>query len=183
MKKLSLIVAMAVILTIGGVFATWTYPGGGVSNTNGSVGIAMTGIVDDAAAGEIQIISMPTFTIDQTATGNYAPIIVATGDLAVKYTKSVGSSKTNATITYEVTIETPAGEYKDSKKAVVLGGTPSGTVGTAVDGGSNAVLAGSSMVGCLAFGDASWTLPVKADYDTFKAAAEQLKIKITISAS
>lgn len=86
MKKLSLIVAMAVILTIGGVFATWTYSGSSVDSQTANAGISITtATTDSTKAGTITATSDVAFSIDNE-TGDYkTKIDDATGKVTVNF--------------------------------------------------------------------------------------------------
>ena len=63
MKKLSLIVALAVVLTIGGVFATWTYDDGTADKGTGTTGVGITAIVGETAKGKISVSAPTTLNI------------------------------------------------------------------------------------------------------------------------
>lgn len=68
MKKLSLVIAMAVILTIGGVFATWSYSAGDIGDD--SVTIGQLGITSTPGVTEMG-------TIEITSTGDgYSTIVL-----------------------------------------------------------------------------------------------------------
>lgn len=70
MKKLSLIVAMAVILTIGGVFATWTYNDGAVQSVNPTIGVAIEAAEQTGAAATLTA-DVSGVSLNVTNEGNF----------------------------------------------------------------------------------------------------------------
>ena len=135
MKKLSLIVALAVILTIGGVFAAWSYPGGSVANeATTSVTIAVADGGQAGAKGDITVSSNTmNITIDQ-GTG-YAATLVKTGKATVLYTKKTDAGAEHNTINLIATI-TVGGNNTYNEAAVLtavnvnLGSFTTGTAQT-----------------------------------------------------
>ncbi len=87
MKKLSLIVAMAVILTIGGVFATWTYSGSSVDSQTANAGISITtATTDSTKAGVITATSKSAaLSIDNKEEDYTTRIDAATGYIEVSF--------------------------------------------------------------------------------------------------
>ncbi len=89
MKKLSVLIALALVLTIGGAYATWTYATGTIANATGSVsGIQMTAKVEGGAMGSLVITSTPQYQVDPIA-GTYNPkLIVKDGspDFVISFT-------------------------------------------------------------------------------------------------
>ena len=55
MKKLSLLVALMLIITVGGVYATWNYSQGSISQTQGFVLPKMEVAVPDNPKGTIEV--------------------------------------------------------------------------------------------------------------------------------
>ena len=109
MKKLSLIVAMAVVLTIGGVFATWNYVDTtAYTATEGvTIGIAGTGTLGDS--GSLQA-AVSGFQIIPTAENgsNYTAILSADSKVTLTFTPSLGSKYNDGTplkIKYTVTVD------------------------------------------------------------------------------
>lgn len=113
MKKLSTLIALILIATIGGVYATWTYVGDGQTHTLSTKGVVMTELeVSTAAVGSYHIQSkLSQGIIDQNKGEDTAP---------EKYHKAV--------LTYETT--TNANLAENVLFAVEF--TPTATVGADV---------------------------------------------------
>ena len=91
MRKISLVIAMAVILTIGGVFATWTYPGAVNDLSNETVGVGISVQLGAADTLEVTDASL-TVSVEPTGTGNYVPTIAKDGKIQVTFTPQNGSA-------------------------------------------------------------------------------------------
>ena len=72
MKKLTAIIAAAVCLIIGGVYATWTYSTGNVATTHVEVKPTITDKAEPTAAGTITIDSTLSIVIDDKMNGEVA---------------------------------------------------------------------------------------------------------------
>lgn len=113
MKKLSLIVAMAVILTIGGVFATWTYNDGTATAGTDTAGITITGLATSTPKGTISV-SVGELKIHND--GSYNTVWDTTPDDTVTITFTPGATAADAIVNngigYTVTIEENFGTVK-----------------------------------------------------------------------
>lgn len=114
MKKLSLIVALAVVLTVGGVFATWAYNDGAATGGNDTSSITINAATTTTPKGEISVSvgdlkikndgSYKTVwdeTVDDTVTITFTPGTYASDDTkanGIEYTVTITESFGEATI-------------------------------------------------------------------------------------
>ncbi len=96
-KKLSLITAIAMCATVGGVYAMWTYVGKGENYQEVNKNINLTPAVEEGAYGtyDIQTTGLD-FDIDQMADGDYRPKMIYgtfpeihNGNLYISFTPSI----------------------------------------------------------------------------------------------
>ena len=92
MKKLSLAMAAAMCLTVGGVYATWNYAEGNAPSTNGKLPITLSSIVAGSTKGTIDMVEDNiAFTIDQDKSTDeikvqHKAMLTSTGTLTVSFT-------------------------------------------------------------------------------------------------
>ena len=173
MKKLSLIVALAVVLTVGGVFASWTYyeegytiennPGVGVVFDDNAV-LASKGTIS-FAAGDIK------FTITQDGTG-YTTGWSHNGSSAITFTPN--GTNTSAVLVATVTVS--GGVYDET---TFLSAKASNTFEFTVTKDVSATITADQIAGCLNMN--SVTLPTKEDYDEFADIAAATTITVTVA--
>ena len=109
MRKIALLVALALIISVGGVYATWRYSTLAVSDFEYNLSDALSiTLVDttDSAKGSIAAPNSLRLTIDDD-NGDHKPdwdadIANETGSLTVKFTPNVGAS--NVTLKYYITL-------------------------------------------------------------------------------
>lgn len=75
MKKLSLLIAMILCVTIGGVYATWTYAGQKVSDASYESVLRLTDAVEEGAYGTYKVESNAKVFLDQNAVGDYTAVL------------------------------------------------------------------------------------------------------------
>ena len=76
MKKLSMLIAMILCVTIGGVYATWTYAGKDVTDKEYEKVIALSGVATSDPSGAYEITSnISGIVLDQKATGDYTAVL------------------------------------------------------------------------------------------------------------
>ena len=109
MKKLSILVALILCVTIGGVYATWTYPGTSVAEYKIPLTHQMAGVDFSGSAGVYEVTSNTlAYTIDQKATGDYTPVMSLSGSVSFTFTahNQISESALTAALTPTVTIYT-----------------------------------------------------------------------------
>ena len=93
--KMALATALATLVTVGGVYATWTFAESNASSANTTVNVAMTGVNATTEKGTLSVMVMGTngFTLAvDDADGNHKPDIKKTGVVTVTFTPSSSAS-------------------------------------------------------------------------------------------
>ena len=174
MKKLSLIVALAVVLTIGGVFASWTYYEGGVDSTAAiTVGVG----VDEATTVKLGTLSTTgelgiNFT---NADSSYATKMVVTGSpVVVTFTPSAlgNNGNYNGTISVKATISVESDIIGLEQAEVTLG---------TITGAGSVDLTEAELLAALSH--TPETLSTKDLYNAFAAKVGTSTVSIVISAT
>ena len=92
MKKLSLLIALCMLISIGGVYASWIYPGEGTSdNRNIPINVSLPTEELGGAAG-VYTVEENTLTVEIVNGGDYVPELSATGHILIKFTPTSGIS-------------------------------------------------------------------------------------------
>lgn len=96
-KKISILLLLALVITIGGVYATWGYAQGSIGNAFSSLDVGegkniyITGANSDSSAGTIKIdTSAVKIVIDDTNNDHVADLIYE-GDIVISFTPSAGA--------------------------------------------------------------------------------------------
>lgn len=90
-SKLGLVSTLSLCLVIGGVYATWNYAQGNISDASVEPGIGLESATDTLAEGTISITNNATFSIDD-ANGDYYGEMVVEGSITVTFTAAAGAS-------------------------------------------------------------------------------------------
>lgn len=93
--KLALLAFLSTVITVGGVYATWTFAEGNVANATTTVNVAMTGVNATTEKGTLSVMVMGTngFTLAVDDIGNdHLPDIKKTGKVTVTFTPSASAS-------------------------------------------------------------------------------------------
>lgn len=186
MKKLSAIIAMATIMTVGGVYATFNYARGDVDSVSDTLSPSIDGVVLESKKGKIEIISDFAVIIDDlgvinNTTRSYVTGMKTTGTFKVKFTPEVGADadvRDNG-IKLKMKLSFTGNQY-DSKAIFVT---------TGLDSDSSVVLNGDNKikteyeVDLTNYLDANHDITL-ATYDEYQAYVTELnKTKITIAIS
>ena len=182
MKKLSLLVALALIVTIGGVYAAWNYAQGATASVEITREINMAQVNTDSNKGSIA--ATPTdvaFLVDNG--GDYHTVLTGSGKFDITFTPSVGADSTTATsgikMIATITIRsTTNAKYEGTTPLTVNEGqnvidlTPSGASKTAT-------LTVAQILTAIELCDV--VLDTKAENDAFHNVLKDYTIVITIS--
>ena len=179
MKKISILIVLAMVLTIGGVYATWNYAQGNVDSVELSPVVTLTDKVVDTAKGTIAVdMSGLTIAIDDT-NNDYDAELVMNGAINVTFTAdnlAPAEVKANGIkLQYTLTVTTPW----------EFGGVQVFTVEAdpiAMNGGAatfTATITADELMDAITLGDIS--LPTVDDYDAFAQVLNQGNITITVS--
>ena len=92
MKKLTLLLALIVCVTVGSVYAAWIYTGSTVSTADRTLSHGMATATTDGDIGTLKVVHNDIdIKIDQTATGDYRAKLVITGSIQVSFTPNDGA--------------------------------------------------------------------------------------------
>lgn len=121
MKKLSLLIALAMLITVGGVYATWNYAGLVMQDvTHEFKYLSITDTDTDTQSGRVSVTDTLVLKIDDE--GDYTPgwdsdvTAQSAGNLQLLFTPNPGASDT--TLKYTVSIENNTYTAPDSSEAV-----------------------------------------------------------------
>lgn len=124
MKKLSLFVALVLLVTVGGVYAQWVYAGNDINALNSrSVTVVMGNVTTTGNAGSYSIADGDNTlkaTIQPKEAGSYVPSLVWSGSITITFTPAGSISASNlarakaATLTLNVS-DIDSAQY-DSKR-------------------------------------------------------------------
>jgi len=95
MKKLSILVALILCVTIGGVYAVWTYTGDTMSTTDRTLSHGLATATTEGNVGVYKIVHNDIdIKIDQKAPGDYTANLVMSGSITVTFTPNDGAPDT-----------------------------------------------------------------------------------------
>ena len=93
--KMAMAAALATLVTVGGVYATWTFSEGEVANANTTVNVAMTGVSATTKKGTLEVMVMSsgglTLAVDDS-NNDHLPELKKEGDVTVTFTPSATAS-------------------------------------------------------------------------------------------
>lgn len=108
MKRIALIIALALIISVGGVYATWVYSDLSVDarTHDFSAKLSVTGATSSTTKGVLSITDTLVLTVDDNE-GNHIPgwdadVVGQEGNITVTFTPNTGASTTN--FEYYITI-------------------------------------------------------------------------------
>ena len=180
MKKLTVIIALMLVVTIGGVYATWNYAQGSVAKVDkyldGSTKI--TDKVVTTAKGTISVDTSAVEIIIDDANNDHVAELSVTGDIVITFTPNEGADANVATNGIVL-------QYQMSNTGLTYLGNPIFTYNTAVvqlNGGAatKSVTIPATDLG-IALYDAGLTLPDVATYEAFKAQLHTGSLCFTVS--
>ncbi len=181
MKKLSLLIALALIVTIGGVYAAWNYAQGSTASVEITREINMAQVNTDSNKGSIS--ATPTdvaFLVDDG--GSYHTVLLGTGSFAIAFTAAPGADevttangiKMQATITVK-----SANNLKYNELVPIVAKSDNVIDLTGGVAAKVATLTVESILDCLELCDV--VLATKAENDAFHNVLNDYTIVITIS--
>ena len=98
MRKISTIIALALIVTIGGVYAAWSYSQGAAAGSEITREINMAQVNTSGNKGTITATpSNFAFLVDDIGEKDYVAALIGTGELTVNFTPNAGSDAALAT--------------------------------------------------------------------------------------
>ena len=200
MKKLSTLIAIALMLTIGSVYAAWSYAQGLTASNEITREINMAQVNTDSNKGSISATpNNIAFLVDDVDTKDYVADLVGTGEFTLTFTPAVGadaSLATNgirmiATVSVVYTGDTaPTYTGVDANGNAVTGVPVKASANNVIEIVGNGVtgtttLTAAQIVAALDFCEESAgktvKLPTKQDNDNFHSVLKNYTIKIVIS--
>ena len=192
MRKLSTLIAIALIVTIGGVYAAWNYAQGTTASVEITREVQMAQVITSGNKGTIK--ATPTnvvFIVDDK--GNYEAELEASGSFAITFTHATGADadtiKNGIAMEATITLKTTAGVtgsallyYDPHTKTEVAPLTVNSNNKITLNSGAptkSTILEASDIAACLTL--ASVKLDTKAENDAFHNALKNYTIVITIS--
>lgn len=118
MKKISILLAAASVLVVGGVYAGWSYSQGAVSSVSDDIAAVMTAESVGSSKGTLTINTSATkFEIDDVDDGvDYLPVLVLQNEPVITFTPSVGADASvlanGITLEWNITIHVGHGDWK-----------------------------------------------------------------------
>ena len=184
MRKLSLLIALALIVTIGGVYAAWNYAQGATASVEITREINMAQVNTNSNKGSISVTPHDVaFLVDDG--GNYHTVLKGTGSFDVAFTASTGADATTVTNGIEmiatVTVKSEGNQTYEGKTPItaktenganVIDLTPTGASKTAT-------LTVEQILGAVELCDV--VLDTKAKNDAFHTVLKDYTIVITVS--
>ena len=90
MKKMGLLMTLASVLVVGGVYATWSYSQGEIASMSDEYSVVMTAETVNGTKGTFNV-SSSTVTFEIGNQGNYHPELRGNGEVEIAFTPSVGA--------------------------------------------------------------------------------------------
>lgn len=179
MKKISILIVLAMLVTISGVYATWNYAMGNVESADLSPVVTLTEKVVDTPKGEIAVdMSGLSIAIDDS-NNDYDAELVITGSVNVTFTASDAAPadvKANG-IKLQYTVTVSDGWNYEGAAIFTVDADP-----IALNNGNatfSATISAADLMNAITLSDIS--LPTVDDYDAFALALQQGSITITVS--
>ena len=185
MKKLTALIAMALVITITGVYAAWNYAEGNVSNTTKWLD-GNTTIITDAtqatAKGTIHVDTTHLQIIIDDTDSNYEAELSVEGYILVSFTPNPGASVTEIPLQFCLQAN-PAGtpKYNDSDIFTFNSNQVAINSGNAVGSAQVQIDATELISECALALNGTITLPTIDDYTNFKNALHVGSIGIVVS--
>lgn len=189
MRRISILILTAMLLTISGVYATWNYAQGNVATQDTFLLPSMTDKVIETAKGTISIDKTNATIIIDDATNDHVAEVTYGGEIVITFTPAVGADPDvileGIDLCYSVTT-TPDWKYPetgDSHQIFTVTNTSSVVLEkenfTKNENGSFSIMVATSDIGqMLSFYE--FTLSNVASYDAFRTVLNRGNIKVTV---
>lgn len=180
MKRIGIVIILAIVLTIGGVYATFSYAQGDAAQQTASISTNIAGKVVETEKGNIILTNTFAITVDDT-TNSLKTSSTTSGDTKVSFNPATGADadvqengiKLKLTITISGT-----NAYNGTAIFVLKSAYTAG--GVALNGGNK--VKDEITVNLADYIEVSEiSLPTAAEYDAYKEAFDTIKITITVS--
>lgn len=188
MKKISLLIALCLILTIGGVYAAWNYAQGNVTNAIDSMDVGtgkniyITEAVVGNAKGTINVDANAATIVIDNADNNHVAEVDYSGDIVITFTPNAGADPDVISdgIKLQYTLVCSSGWEYNGKAIFASSSAPITLNGGAAT--KSVTIPASEWSDLLTFnGGADLTLSTADAYQTFHDALHTGMITITVS--
>ena len=187
MRKISLLIALCMLLTIGGVYATWTYTNStDVKDESISLAMNLTNATFVGTYGTFEIIDDGlTMKIDPKEGSTHITALYITGELVIKFTPNVYAPQTvkdnGIEATYTFSVSSPNWKYEDKAIATITHEEPHQIDDWVKqdDGSFTKTLNADALKGHFALTE--FLLDNSVKYDQYNNALSQGSIVITVS--
>ena len=186
MKKIGLIIGMALCVTVGGVYATWTYTQNtDVADETVNMTMNLTDVAYSGSYGTYKIDTTNlTLKIDPKTGTTHTTALYTEGQIVISFTpNSVAPAevKTNGVAsTFQFGLTNPNWKYEDKYIATLKHNDAEAiTWGTPVDGIFYYTISAAEIHDHIALTE--FTLDTKAKYDAYNTVLGQGQISITVS--
>ena len=186
MKKLSVLIALMLCVTIGGVYATWTYTQSeDVADESVNMSLNLTNVTYVGTYGTYEIDKTGlSMTIDPKPGTTHTTSLVIAGDLVIRFTPSTYAPEEikNGAVpsTFQFKLSNANWLYNGEQIVTLDGAVPHDITWTpAGDGSFTCTLDADEIAHHISLTE--FTLDTKADYDAYNTALSQGQIIITVS--
>ncbi len=188
MKKLSVLIALALVLTIGGAYAAWSYSTGLPTDKTATGTLTMGTKVEDNSTpyGTYAVSSVPTITVEPASTTDYTTTLDPSEEVfTVTFTPDADAPdtvKANALATQVVVTVTAAGSYNSNPMiAAATDNRIDLTWSENDDGSFTATVTAAQIANCLDLTEN--VLPNPEAYNAYNTALAAVKITLTVTAN
>lgn len=186
MKKLSLLIALCMLLTIGGVYATWTYTQStDVADESVNMALNLTNVTFVGTYGTYEIDqSGLSMTIDPKAGTTHTTALYITGNIVIKFTPNQYAPEEvkNGAVesTYSFSLANANWQY-NSQNIVTLAHAENHDITwqNQPDGSFTCTISASDLADHILLTE--FTLDTKQDYDAYNTVLGQGSIVLTVS--
>lgn len=179
MKKISILIVLAMIVTIGGVYATWNYAMDGVSEVDVDTQITLTEKVVSTSQGTIDVDTSGLSIVIDDANHDYHGELIINGQIDITFeadTYADADIQTNGLpMQYELSVTTPW-EYEGTQIFTVDTNPVAFNSG---NGTFTATITAAELMDAIEMCDVY--LPTSEDYDDFEDVLQGGSITITVS--
>lgn len=186
-KRLSLLIAICICVTVGGVYATWIYTQqNDVADQHQHLSVALTESTFDGNYGTYHLdYTGLTISIDQKEVGDHTAVLKITGQITVTFTPGMNAPETvkehgiATTVAFGTSIEQETWKYGETQ-IFTVDTTEKDVDWTAqADGTFTYVITAEEVAEIIQLGDI--TLDTQAKYNAFNTELAKGKIGITVS--
>ena len=90
--KLALLALLSTVVTVGGVYATWTFAEGNTSAANTTTAVQMTGVNASTSKGTLSVMASSYKAFIDDSDNNHLPDLKTEGDVIITFTPSASAS-------------------------------------------------------------------------------------------